>query len=469
MLNSSTGLFSFQFSSMDGLNAMLESGPWFIRNDPLILKKWNPNVKLFKEDVGNIPGMSSYARAMIELRADVKLNDTIVVVMSKLTREGFYTCIVRVEYEWKPPRCACCKVFGHTQKEYPKKPGLGVAKNLKKPSQASKGVPPTANTSGNKKKAVELTKEVSNSNLFDVLNLVDNDEELGTNEGTSNLASNRANSSGSPSRMLKLVVDYPGDHDSEDEVEFVDNDITRSMALEMVGFRTQSLLKQWRNSYENGDYDEDPYDDYMYEGQDLPNKLQEICDNLDIRARGPKVLWDDLKDRFLITNGPRIQQLKSDLASCQKKGLTIVNYYGRLKHIWDELANFDQLTTCTCDLGTRWDSMRLKERVKTMTREKDDRPELMALAMQKRTEVKDKTVSCTNCHKSGHNIETCFEIHGYPEYGSNDKRPSPGQGSGRGGRGFPRDNTIQATGGIGTNNGMNDTNVIPLLGLNSKQ
>ncbi|GJR79575.1 hypothetical protein Tco_0150360 [Tanacetum coccineum] len=81
-------------------------------------------------------------------------------------------------------------------------------------------------------------------------------------------------------------VDYPGDHDSEDKVESVDNDMTRSMASEMVGFGTQSLLEQWRDSYENGDYDEDPYDNDMYEGQDLPDKLQEICDNLDIKVRG---------------------------------------------------------------------------------------------------------------------------------------------------------------------------------------
>ncbi|GKA09202.1 late embryogenesis abundant protein, LEA-14 [Tanacetum coccineum] len=39
MLSLSTGLFSFQFSSIDGLDAMLENGPWFIRNYPLILKK----------------------------------------------------------------------------------------------------------------------------------------------------------------------------------------------------------------------------------------------------------------------------------------------------------------------------------------------------------------------------------------------------------------------------------------------
>ncbi|GJZ72259.1 hypothetical protein Tco_0636110 [Tanacetum coccineum] len=209
-------------------------------------------------------GRSSYARAMIEVRADVELKDTIVVAMPKLTREGFYTCTVRVEYEWKPPRCTCCKVFGHTQEECPKNPCLGVAKILNKPSHDPKGVLPTANISGNKKKGVEPTKEVSNSNPIDGLNSVDNDGELGTNGGTSNLASNGANSSGSSfwnvetsSTSTTPIVNYPGDHDSEDE----------------------------RDSYENGDYDEDPYDDDMYEGQDIPNKIQDICDNLDIRVR----------------------------------------------------------------------------------------------------------------------------------------------------------------------------------------
>ncbi|GJW82298.1 hypothetical protein Tco_0146273 [Tanacetum coccineum] len=38
-------------------------------------------------------------------------------------------------------------------------------------------------------------------------------------------------------------IDYPGDHDSEDEVESVDNDMAHSMASENVGFGTKSLLE----------------------------------------------------------------------------------------------------------------------------------------------------------------------------------------------------------------------------------
>ncbi|GKD80607.1 hypothetical protein Tco_1347446, partial [Tanacetum coccineum] len=120
--------------------------------------------------------------------------------MPKIMGDGYYTCIVRVEYEWKPPSCLCCKVLGHTQEECPKNIGLGAVKNVKKPIQTSRGVPvgpkvgfkphkeyrpvakkPTASSNGNKKKGVEPTNEVSNLNPFEVLNLVDNDVELGTN------------------------------------------------------------------------------------------------------------------------------------------------------------------------------------------------------------------------------------------------------------------------------------------------
>nr|GEV54302.1 hypothetical protein [Tanacetum cinerariifolium] len=285
--------------SMDGLESMLENGLWFIRNNPLILQKWNPNVTLMKEDVVNVLvwvklhgvpvnaftedglstisldidthlmldsytsdmctqswGMSCYARALIEIQAGAELKDTIVVAMPKLTREGFHTCTVHVEYEWKPPRYTCCKVFGHVKEECPTNPGLGVAKNLKKPSQASSGVSvsskagfklakeykpvakkPTANASGNKKKSMKPTKEVSNLNQFNVLNSVVNDEELGTNGGVSNLVTNGSNSNGT-------LVDYPGDHDSDDKVYSVDNDMAHSMATETIGFGAQSLLEQ---------------------------------------------------------------------------------------------------------------------------------------------------------------------------------------------------------------------------------
>ncbi|GJY79899.1 nucleotide-diphospho-sugar transferase [Tanacetum coccineum] len=206
---------------MDGLDAMLENGPWFVRNNSLILKKWHPDENLLKEDVslfqyGLNSMVSSYARVAIELRANKELKDNIVVAMPKITREGHYTCNVRVEYEWKPFRCSSCKVFGDIHDECPKNTGAGEKKTVKKPSQTSRGVSvglkmgfkpqkeyrpvtkkPNASSSGNKKKGVEPTIEVSNSNPFDVLNSVDNDVEFGSNGGTTILVNNGATISGS--------------------------------------------------------------------------------------------------------------------------------------------------------------------------------------------------------------------------------------------------------------------------------
>ncbi|GKD88883.1 hypothetical protein Tco_1364390 [Tanacetum coccineum] len=96
-----------------------------------------------------------------------------------------------------------------------------------------------------KTKGVEPTIKVSKSNPFEVLNSVDNDEELGTNKGTINLVNNDANSSGSSFMNIdNNSIVYPGDHDSEDEVASVDNDMARDLASEMTGFSNQSLLEK---------------------------------------------------------------------------------------------------------------------------------------------------------------------------------------------------------------------------------
>ncbi|GJY95972.1 retrovirus-related pol polyprotein from transposon TNT 1-94 [Tanacetum coccineum] len=260
--------------------------------------------------------MSSYVRALIEVQADVELKHNIMVAMPKLVGDGFYTCTVRVEYEWKPPRCACCKVFGHVKDECPKIIKSDVVKNMKKPSQTPRGVlvgpkvgfQPTkqvyrqvpkkniVSTSGNKKKYAVPTKEVSTSNSFDVLNLVKNDVDLGTNGGTLNMTNKKANSSGSSywnvessntsttpivekiDKMERLIidgtptlvddegiplkrVDSSSDHDSDDEVASVDNDMANFLASKDAGYGTNSLLEQWNESYGNGKYDYDPYDD----------------------------------------------------------------------------------------------------------------------------------------------------------------------------------------------------------------
>ncbi|GJS39003.1 nucleotide-diphospho-sugar transferase [Tanacetum coccineum] len=262
---------------------------------------------------------------MIDLRADVELKDNILVAMHRIKGEGHYTCNVRVEYEWKPPRCSSCKVFGHIHEECLKNIGAGEKKTLKKPSQTSRGVsvspkigfkpqkeyravPKKANasSSGNKKKGVEPTIEVSNSNPFDVLNSIDNDVEFGTNGGTTNLVNNEATSSGSSFMNINNDGEFASntpivstgivESDSEVEVVF---DETANLRISTSGkdgsdkgYGTNSLLEQWRDSYPDND-DYDPYDDDMYENHDLSEHLQSICDDLDITDTKLNVIFMD--------------------------------------------------------------------------------------------------------------------------------------------------------------------------------
>ncbi|GJY99548.1 hypothetical protein Tco_0516978 [Tanacetum coccineum] len=55
------------------------------------------------------------------------------------------------------------------------------------------------------------------------------------------------------------------------------------LGLDMV---TKSLLEKWRETIVHDDYD--PYDDDMYEGQKIPDNVQTICYNLDIKICGQK-------------------------------------------------------------------------------------------------------------------------------------------------------------------------------------
>ncbi|GJV58032.1 hypothetical protein Tco_1459037 [Tanacetum coccineum] len=210
-------------------------------------------------------GRSSYAKALIEVQANVELKNNIVVAIPKLVGDGFYTY------------------------ECPKNKDSDVVKNMKKPSQTPKGVSVgpklgfkpvkqvfrqvfkknNVNTTCNKKKNVEPTIEVSNSNPSDVLNSVENDVDLGTNGGTSNLASKRlilvflvtlVDDEGNP--LTK--VDYSGDHDIEDEVASVDNDMANFLDSKKDGYGTNSMWEEWKESYANGNYDFDPNDDDMF-------------------------------------------------------------------------------------------------------------------------------------------------------------------------------------------------------------
>nr|GEW86836.1 hypothetical protein [Tanacetum cinerariifolium] len=115
-----------------------------IRNTPIILKKWSMSTSLLKEELTRIPiwvklhdvplqvfeedGISLIATF---IRKTIML-DAYTSSMCKDSRET-----IRVEYEWRPPRCDVCKIFGHVYDHCPKKvvsPPIVTTSNVAAPT-----------------------------------------------------------------------------------------------------------------------------------------------------------------------------------------------------------------------------------------------------------------------------------------------------------------------------------------------
>ncbi|GKB20225.1 trichome birefringence-like protein 3, partial [Tanacetum coccineum] len=125
------GVFYFKFASLRGLEQVLEQGPWLIRNVPLILTKWTPNMSLSKDNVTRVPvwvklhkvpvvaysddglsliatqigklimldaftssmcveawGRIGYARALIEVGTDKELKQEVIMAVLNVDDEG---------------------------------------------------------------------------------------------------------------------------------------------------------------------------------------------------------------------------------------------------------------------------------------------------------------------------------------------------------------------------------------------
>ena len=183
-----------------------------------------------------------------------------------------------------------------------------------------------------------------------------------------------------------------------------------------------------------------------------------------------KEMWEDIKERFSVVNGPRIQQLESDLARCKQGGMSMVTYYGKLKILWDELGNYEQSPACSCgkckcniasklekrreeekvhqflmglddvtygavrsnllatdplpSLNRVYSTLIQEERVRTITRGREERGEVMGLSVQtagrgvrgRGDPINKSVTTCTHCNRAGHEAGGCFQLVGYPEW-----------------------------------------------------
>ncbi|GJZ02824.1 reverse transcriptase domain-containing protein [Tanacetum coccineum] len=159
VMKNDDGIFLFKFADSTGMEQVMDRGPWLIHNTPLIVNKWTPSLPLKKDVVTKVPiwvklhkvplvaysedGLSliatqigkplmldAYTRSMcgeawgrinFEVSSESDLKKVVTMTVPN-DDETDYTreVIISVEYEWKPPRCADCKIFGHSSDKCPK-------------------------------------------------------------------------------------------------------------------------------------------------------------------------------------------------------------------------------------------------------------------------------------------------------------------------------------------------------------
>ncbi|MCI07384.1 hypothetical protein A2U01_0028451, partial [Trifolium medium] len=138
-----------------------------------------------------------------------------------------------------------------------------------------------------------------------------------------------------------------------------------------------------------------------------------------------------------IANGPRTHQLKSELADCKQGGLTVVAYYSKLKTLWDELANYEQIPICkckgcTCGITSKLEKRREEEKVHQFLMGLDDAaygnvrsnmlasdplPSLNRIYSAAVQEERVRSITRTKERKrAGHDVGNCFQLVGYPDW-----------------------------------------------------
>ncbi|GJT76140.1 zinc knuckle CX2CX4HX4C containing protein [Tanacetum coccineum] len=168
-------IYFIKFHSDEGLNHVVDNGPWMVSNKPIIVQKWDINMCLDKIEPATVPlwirmsnvpleawttkgisalasrvgkpmvmdqitgtlckegmGRFRFARVLVEVSASKPLPNEIEVVYKNGLNEEICREIVKVVYDWKPSMCNKCCVFGHTSVRCGKKHGEEAAKTVGK-------------------------------------------------------------------------------------------------------------------------------------------------------------------------------------------------------------------------------------------------------------------------------------------------------------------------------------------------
>ncbi|XP_013594607.1 PREDICTED: uncharacterized protein LOC106302694 [Brassica oleracea var. oleracea] len=74
-------------------------------------------------------------------------------------------------------------------------------------------------------------------------------------------------------------------------------------------------------------------------------------------------LWENLRKRFSVGNKVRVHHLKEQLASCRQDGQSVIEFFGRLSKLWEELDMYSPLPSCTCAAALEIEKAREAEKM----------------------------------------------------------------------------------------------------------
>nr|GEU74239.1 hypothetical protein [Tanacetum cinerariifolium] len=216
--------FFLKFSSIEGVDSVLRDGPWMIHEILIFLNKWSSSDNLVMA-VPNIEG-------------------------TRYTKET-----IRVEYEWKPPRCSMCLLFGHSLDDCPKaapnrvenrmdkgKPKTQYRPKAKQSTARTCNSPKMAHPTGTNKASISgYNKEspINNGNVFSMSNSF---EALNVDDPIIKevpMGSKLVLVDDDGKSLEK--IDYPDNSDSDDEVEPVKNETASFLASKGVGYGLKTL------------------------------------------------------------------------------------------------------------------------------------------------------------------------------------------------------------------------------------
>lgn len=231
--------------------------------------------------------------------------------------------------------------------------------------------------------------------------------------------------------------------DAKNKLAFIDGSISRPSAtatIFRIWSRCNSMVKSW-----------------------LLNSVSKQIYKSILRFDDASEIWKDLSTRFHITNLPRSYQLSQQIWSLQQGSMDLATYYTTLKTLWNEFDGANWVTVCrNCDCCKTMEKKSEHTRVikfmaglnesyaviKSQIIMKKHVPELAEIYNLLDQDLSQRTIApiqnavtfnvsageptqisvnatynhsrtqqkviCSHCGYTGHTVDKCYKIHGYP-------------------------------------------------------